>query len=57
MVVYGRCDASHLENAMKRRKKASPARVARGDDANPLWIINVAMAVFFVVAALLLSFG
>jgi hypothetical protein len=42
---------------MKRWRKNTPAKVARGEDANPLWIINVAMAVFFVVAALLLALG
>ncbi|HET8691662.1 MAG TPA: hypothetical protein VFM30_05990 [Steroidobacteraceae bacterium] len=42
---------------MKRWKKDVTAKVARGEDANPLWIINVAMAIFFVVAALLLALG
>ena len=42
---------------MKRWNKDTPAKVARGEDANPLWIINVAVAIFFVVAALLLSLG
>lgn len=42
---------------MKRWKNSTPAKAARGEDANPLWIINVAMAVFFVVAAVLLALG
>lgn len=42
---------------MKRWKKSAPAKAARDEDANPLWIINVAMAVFFVVAAVLLALG
>jgi hypothetical protein len=42
---------------MKRWKKSAPAQAARDEDANPLWIINVAMAVFFVVAAVLLALG